>query len=154
MLLGEGTVKNDVSWIMEKLHARTRTALAVRALRDKRCWLQTCCRLLRGAARDAATGGLRRKRATPGTPRVAAQASRAPATSSFLVLRPDVLQVRLHLLGGDVVVVNGSRLAGVVVPDQDLPAGCSLFAGGDFIWAAWCGSTGRSSRILPSARLT
>jgi DNA-binding NarL/FixJ family response regulator len=36
VFLAEGTVKNYVSRIMEKLHARTRTELAVRALRDKR----------------------------------------------------------------------------------------------------------------------
>jgi DNA-binding NarL/FixJ family response regulator len=35
VFLAEGTVKNYVSRIMEKLHARTRTELAVRALRDK-----------------------------------------------------------------------------------------------------------------------
>jgi DNA-binding NarL/FixJ family response regulator len=35
MFLAEGTVKNYVSRIMEKLHARTRTELAVRALREK-----------------------------------------------------------------------------------------------------------------------
>jgi DNA-binding NarL/FixJ family response regulator len=35
IFLAEGTVKNYVSRIMEKLHARTRTELAVRALRDK-----------------------------------------------------------------------------------------------------------------------
>lgn len=34
--LAEGTVKNYVSRIMEKLHARTRTELAVKALRGKR----------------------------------------------------------------------------------------------------------------------
>jgi DNA-binding NarL/FixJ family response regulator len=36
VFLAEGTVKNYVSRIMEKLHARTRTELAVRALRNKR----------------------------------------------------------------------------------------------------------------------
>jgi DNA-binding NarL/FixJ family response regulator len=36
VFLAEGTVKNYVSRIMEKLHARTRTELAVRALRDRR----------------------------------------------------------------------------------------------------------------------
>ena len=35
VFLAEGTVKNYVSRIMEKLHARTRTELAVRALRAK-----------------------------------------------------------------------------------------------------------------------
>jgi DNA-binding NarL/FixJ family response regulator len=35
VFLAEGTVKNYVSRIMEKLHARTRTELAVRALRSK-----------------------------------------------------------------------------------------------------------------------
>jgi DNA-binding NarL/FixJ family response regulator len=35
VFLAEGTVKNYVSRIMEKLHARTRTELAVRALREK-----------------------------------------------------------------------------------------------------------------------
>jgi DNA-binding NarL/FixJ family response regulator len=34
--LAEGTIKNYVSRIMEKLHARTRTELAVKALRGKR----------------------------------------------------------------------------------------------------------------------
>jgi DNA-binding NarL/FixJ family response regulator len=36
VFLAEGTVKNYVSRIMEKLHARTRTELAVRALRERR----------------------------------------------------------------------------------------------------------------------
>jgi DNA-binding NarL/FixJ family response regulator len=36
VFLAEGTVKNYVSRIMEKLHARTRTELAVRALRSRR----------------------------------------------------------------------------------------------------------------------
>jgi DNA-binding NarL/FixJ family response regulator len=36
VFLAEGTVKNYVSRIMEKLHARTRTELAVRALRNQR----------------------------------------------------------------------------------------------------------------------
>jgi DNA-binding NarL/FixJ family response regulator len=36
VFLAEGTVKNYVSRIMEKLHARTRTELAVKALRGKR----------------------------------------------------------------------------------------------------------------------
>jgi len=36
VFLAEGTVKNYVSRIMDKLHARTRTELAVRALRDRR----------------------------------------------------------------------------------------------------------------------
>jgi DNA-binding NarL/FixJ family response regulator len=35
VFLAEGTVKNYVSRIMEKLHARTRTELAVKALRVK-----------------------------------------------------------------------------------------------------------------------
>jgi DNA-binding NarL/FixJ family response regulator len=35
VFLAEGTVKNYVSRIMEKLHAHTRTELAVRVLRDK-----------------------------------------------------------------------------------------------------------------------
>jgi DNA-binding NarL/FixJ family response regulator len=35
VFLAEGTVKNYVSRIMEKLHARTRTELAVKALRAK-----------------------------------------------------------------------------------------------------------------------
>ena len=36
IFLAEGTIKNYVSRIMEKLHARTRTELAVKALRGKR----------------------------------------------------------------------------------------------------------------------
>ncbi|MEZ5611411.1 MAG: response regulator transcription factor, partial [Rhodocyclaceae bacterium] len=36
VFLAEGTVKNYVSRIMEKLHARTRTELAVMALRSHR----------------------------------------------------------------------------------------------------------------------
>jgi DNA-binding NarL/FixJ family response regulator len=36
VFLAEGTVKNYVSRIMEKLHARTRTELAVRTLRNRR----------------------------------------------------------------------------------------------------------------------
>lgn len=36
VFLAEGTIKNYVSRIMEKLHARTRTELAVKALRGKR----------------------------------------------------------------------------------------------------------------------
>lgn len=36
IFLAEGTIKNYVSRIMEKLHARTRTELAVKALRSKR----------------------------------------------------------------------------------------------------------------------
>ena len=36
LLLAEGTVKNYVSRIMEKLHANTRTALAVIAAKQRR----------------------------------------------------------------------------------------------------------------------
>ncbi len=36
VFLAEGTVKNDVSRIMKKLHAATRTELAVMALRQRR----------------------------------------------------------------------------------------------------------------------
>jgi DNA-binding NarL/FixJ family response regulator len=36
IFLAEGTVKNYVSRIMEKLHARTRTELAIKALHDRR----------------------------------------------------------------------------------------------------------------------
>ena len=35
LFFAEGTIKNYVSRIMEKLHARTRTELAIRALRSK-----------------------------------------------------------------------------------------------------------------------
>jgi DNA-binding NarL/FixJ family response regulator len=35
VFLAAGTVKNYVSRIMEKLHARTRTELAIRALRNR-----------------------------------------------------------------------------------------------------------------------